>query len=143
MNDTSGVEYARRMDEWLKESEAHKTVEMELYRLKRYNTPSTIALCEIPDARYETHLRRRLRQTDHIIPLGQNHCFVIFSNTDLSGAEKAMRKIVAEYNDATIEQSYRIAMKELKKEEDAQEALRRLLVLFVLNPTAKMVMESA
>ena len=143
MNDTSGVEYARRVDEWLNESEAHKTVEVELYRLKRYDTPSTIALCEIPDARYEVLLRRRLRQTDHLIPLGEHHCFVIFSNTDLPGAEKAMRKIVSEYASTSPGKNYRIAIRRLKKEEDAREALRRILVLFVMDRTAPLVVEEA
>ena len=139
LSETDGVEYARTIDQWLKESEAYEIMELELYRLRRYGISGTVALTGMADMPFIRFLQNQVRQSDYVIPLGRNHCFLIFSSTDLVHAKMAMQRIITDYK--PLVGTDKTALVGLKAEEEVEDTLKRLLVLFILDHKASIVVD--
>ena len=123
-----GMHFRQKLDSWIESSNAKGCIDRELYRLKRYGTPVSIAMVRSDDPHFEEKFYLHSRRTDHVIPLAERHFLLLYTNTDMAHGIKAVQnlRLYLEGDNA------RIAITELKKEDEIGDALKRVLTLFLL-----------
>ncbi len=126
----NGLNEQRTFQGWIEKSYAKGCVDRELYRLKRYGSPVTIGMVRCDDPKFEERFYTHSRRTDELIPLAKRHFLLLLGHTEVSGAIKAAENLML-YMDSR-EDKERIALTQLKEEDDLEGAIKRLLMLFVM-----------
>ncbi len=125
-----GVKEHRLFQEWIERSRAKGYVDRELYRLKRYGSPVTIGMHRSKDPNFAEKFYLHSRRTDHLITLADNHYLSLFDHTEISGAIKAVENLVT-YMEIESQKD-RAALTQLNKDDGLDDALKRLLSLFLI-----------
>ncbi len=126
----NGLKEQQKFKEWIEESHAKGCVDRELYRLKRYGSPVTIGMFRCADPKFEEKFYVHSRRTDHLVPLAGQHYLFLLDHTEISGAIKAAENLML-YMESP-EDNERVALTQLKEEDELEGALKRLLTLFVI-----------
>jgi len=126
----NGLNEQRTFQGWIEKSYAKGCVDRELYRLKRYGSPVTIGMIRCEDPKFEEKFYLHSRRTDELVPLAKQHFLVLLGHTEVSGAIKAAENLMLHMD--SHEERERIALTQLKEEDDLEGAIKRLLMLFVM-----------
>ncbi len=126
----NGLKEQQKFHGWIEESHAKGCVDRELYRLKRYGCPVTIGMCRCDDPHFEEKFYSHSRRTDHLIRLAEGHYMCLFDHTEISGAVKAAENLML-FMEPHDERN-RVALTQLKSDDEIDGALKRLMTLFVI-----------
>ncbi|WP_457593230.1 hypothetical protein [Hydrogenimonas sp.] len=126
----NGLKEQQKLHGWIEESHAKGCVDRELYRLKRYGCPATIGMCRCDDPHFEEKFYIHSRRTDHLVRLAEGHYLFLFDHTEISGAFKAAENLMLHME--PHDEKNRVAVTQLKPDDDLEGALKRVLTLFVI-----------
>jgi hypothetical protein len=125
----------QRLSHWMKEhARFNELLASELYRCQRYGIPVTLALGRIHEPDFETKFKEHGRPTDFIIPLASNHFVLIYENTKIGEAIKALEnlRLFFKYGNDVDSKANRIALLLLKPEESISDIIHKATTLFVV-----------
>ncbi|WP_456403804.1 hypothetical protein [Hydrogenimonas sp.] len=128
----NGLKEQQELGGWIEKSQAKGYVERELYRLKRYGSPVTIGMFRCEDPRFEEKFYRHSRRTDHLVPLAKGHFLFLYDHTELPGAFKAAENLMIHLDRDPAGSKSRVALMQLQAEDELEDAIKRLLTLFVI-----------
>lgn len=128
----NGLNVKNELNGWIESSKAKGCVDRELYRLKRYGSPVTIVMYRSDDPEFEKKFALHSRRTDHLIQLAERHYLLLYANTEMSNTMKAIDNLRIHLEHGSDNERNRIAITQLQPEDELNEALKRLLTLFVV-----------
>ncbi|BBG66784.1 hypothetical protein NNO_2081 [Hydrogenimonas sp.] len=131
----NGLGEQHKFQGWIDKSRAKGYVDRELYRLKRYGSPVTIGLFRSADPNFAEKFSSYSRMTDHLVPLAERHYLFLLDHTEISGAVKAVENLLIHIDSSTDKE--RVALTQLKEEDDLEGAIKRLLTLFSIAARSK------
>ncbi|WP_456381665.1 hypothetical protein [Hydrogenimonas sp.] len=128
----TGLPLKQKLFNIIDSSRAKWYIDLELYRLKRYGIPATIVMYRPVDPLFEKKHKIHSRRTDHVIPLTENHFLLVYSNTELSDTVKALDNLRIHLEHGQENEKNRIAMTQLREDDEPDDAIKRLLNLYVV-----------
>jgi len=128
----NGMHFKQKLDGWIESSNVKGCIDRELYRLKRYGSPATMVMYRSDDSHFEEKFYLHSRRTDHLIPLADKHYLLLYGNTDMPNAVKAIDNLRVHLEAGADNGKNRIALTQLRENDELNDVLKRLLTLFVI-----------